>query len=125
MMISRGTYKVANRFVAAVTLSMVAVASLAAQPTAPPDFTGVWTNPGRAAMGGSRAAATPMVPPPLVPEAKARVDAYQKLVAKGGDTPGGFCLGSRHAGLDAGLRRLPHGDLPAAGADHGGLRSPQ
>ena len=51
-------------------------------------FTGAWTNAGAPGIGGATRAA-PQAPPPLKPEAKARIDAYQKLVAKSGDTPGG------------------------------------
>lgn len=71
----------------------------------PPDFTGVWTNAGRPALGGTTAVATP--PPPLKPEAKARVDAYQALVAKTGDTPGGMCLGTGMPGSMLGSGGYP------------------
>ncbi len=64
----------------AALLSSTLCAGLAM--AAPPDFTGVWTNPGRPAVGGARAPGAP--PPPLKPEAKARIDSYQKLVAKSG-----------------------------------------
>jgi hypothetical protein len=78
------------RFVAITCATMLAGAAFAASPT--PDFTGVWTNAGGAALGG----ATPgggQAPLPLKPAAKARIDAYQKLVSPTGDSPGGWCLG--------------------------------
>ena len=72
----------------------------------PPDFTGVWTNAGPPAIGGARTGAPPP-PPPLKPEAKARIDAYQKLVAKSGDTPGGVCLGTGMPGSMLGSGGYP------------------
>lgn len=72
---------------------------------APPDLTGVWTNAGRPGMGG----ATPAAPAPLAfnAEAKKRVDAYQALVGKTGDTPGGVCLGSGMPGSMLGSGGYP------------------
>lgn len=72
----------------------------------PPDFTGVWTNPGRPAIGGARAPGAP-APLPLKPEAKARIDAYQKLVAKSGASPGGNCLGTGMPGSMLGSGGYP------------------
>jgi hypothetical protein len=72
----------------------------------PPDFTGVWTNAGRPAIGGARTGELPP-PPPLRPEAKARLDAYQKLVAKSGDSPGGVCLGTGMPGSMLGSGGYP------------------
>jgi hypothetical protein len=71
-----------------------------------PDFTGVWTNAGGPGIGGATntGAATP---PALKPEAKARVEAYQKLVAKTGDTPGGMCLGTGMPGSMLGSGGYP------------------
>jgi hypothetical protein len=71
-----------------------------------PDFTGVWTNPGRSALGGTTAVGN-QEPLPLKPEAKARVDAYQKLVAKTGDSPGGVCLGTGMPGSMLGSGGYP------------------
>lgn len=71
-----------------------------------PDLTGVWTNPGRSALGGTTAVGN-QEPLPLKPEAKARVDAYQKLVAKSGDTPGGVCLGTGMPGSMLGSGGYP------------------
>jgi hypothetical protein len=71
-----------------------------------PDFTGVWTNAGGPGIGGATATA-PQGPPPLKPEAKARIEAYQKLVAKTGDTPGGMCLGTGMPGSMLGSGGYP------------------
>jgi hypothetical protein len=71
-----------------------------------PDFTGVWTNAGAPGIGGATRAA-PATPPPLKPEAKARIDAYQKLVAKSGDSPGGWCLGTGMPGSMLGSGGYP------------------
>ncbi len=73
----------------------------------PPDFTGVWTNAGRPAIGGARAPGAPPPLPPLKPEAKARIDAYQKLVAKSGASPGGYCLGTGMPGSMLGSGGYP------------------
>jgi hypothetical protein len=70
-----------------------------------PDLTGVWTNAGRAALGGATLTAPPAIV--LKPEAKARVDAYQKLVAKAGDSPGGHCLGTGMPGSMLGSGGYP------------------
>ena len=78
-------------FVAAAVATVLAGAALAASPVRP-DFTGVWTNAGAPGIGGATRGGGP-APLPLRPEAKARVDAYQKLVGPVGDTPGGWCLG--------------------------------
>ena len=60
-----------------------------------PDFTGVWTDyvdPQRpAGAGGPQAAALDL---PFTPDARRKVEAYRKLVAPTGDTPGGYCLGT-------------------------------
>jgi hypothetical protein len=71
-----------------------------------PDFTGVWTNAGGPGIGGATAAA-PATPLPLKPEAKARIEAYQKLVAKSGDSPGGWCLGTGMPGSMLGSGGYP------------------
>jgi hypothetical protein len=86
-------------------LALAATAAAAAGTAATPDFTGVWTNAGRPAMGGTtQAAAAPL---PLKPDAKARVDAYAKLVAKSGATPGGVCLGAGMPGSMLGSGGYP------------------
>jgi hypothetical protein len=62
----------------------------------PPDLTGVWTDyvdPRQpAAPAGSQAALAPGLP--FTGEAQRKVDAYRKLVAATGDSPGGYCLGA-------------------------------
>lgn len=60
-----------------------------------PDFTGVWTDyvdpqqPG--AGGGQTPAALDLA---LTPDARRKVEAYRRLVAPTGETPGAYCLGS-------------------------------
>jgi hypothetical protein len=71
-----------------------------------PDFTGVWTNAGRAALGGATLAGG-QAPLPLVATAKTRVEAYNKLVAKSGDSPGGHCLGTGMPGSMLGSGGYP------------------
>jgi hypothetical protein len=75
----------------AVCLSLAAVEAQAAA-AARPDFTGVWTNAGRPALGGTTGPRGAQALP-LKPEPKAKVDAYRALVTPTGDTPGGYCLG--------------------------------
>jgi len=60
-----------------------------------PDFTGVWSDyvdpqQPAAATGGPAAAALDL---PLTPDARRKFEAYRKLVAPTGDTPGAYCLG--------------------------------
>ena len=76
---------------AAVIFAGVGFAQTTAART--PDLTGVWTTyraPAAQAQGrgggGARGAQTEL---PLRPEARARVQEYQKLVSGTGDTPGG------------------------------------
>jgi len=83
-----------------VTMLMAAAAAataggarLVAQ--APPDLTGVWTdyvdpkepNP----LAGGQGGLAPGLP--FTEEARRKAEAYRKLVAPTGDTPGGYCLG--------------------------------
>jgi hypothetical protein len=59
----------------------------------PPDFSGVWTlhlEPGQTPFGFPGAAAKL----PFTPAARRKVDEYNALIAAGGDSPGGWCLGS-------------------------------
>jgi hypothetical protein len=65
---------------------------------AAPDFTGVWTTADGA--GNRTSFGTPVPQLPLRSEPKQRFDAFNKLVAPTGDTPGGVCLG---AGMPAAL----------------------
>ena len=76
----------------AVAATLLTGVALAAAPQHP-DFTGVWTNAGAPAMGGTTNTAANVVLP-MLPGPKARVDAYNKLVQPLGETPGGWCLGT-------------------------------
>src|SRR5262245_11752010 len=83
-------------FLGALATAALAVVALAQTPAArTPDLTGVWTTyrapGGQAARGGARGAQPEL---PMRPEARAKVQEYQKLIAGTGDTPGGFCLGT-------------------------------
>ncbi len=82
------------------------VSSGAQAASAPPDLTGVWTNAGAPAAGGTTNTAA-QVPLPMRPEAKARVDAYQALVRPTGETPGGVCLGTGMPGSMLGSGGYP------------------
>ncbi|MFM1886842.1 MAG: hypothetical protein RL026_1999 [Pseudomonadota bacterium] len=73
---------------------------------ATPDFTGVWTNAGGPGIGG-RTMAGAATPLPLKPGPKARVEAYQKLTATLGETPGGWCLGAGMPGSMLGSGGYP------------------
>jgi hypothetical protein len=100
-----------GRFVLTLLGLLLSTAAAAARP----DFTGVWgayREPGSAAPRRG----APQPPLPLKPEAKAKVDAYHALVAKTGDTPGGFCLGTGMPGSMLGSGGYPmeivqHDDL--------------
>ena len=86
-------------------LALALVAMGAAHAAAPPDLTGVWTNAGRPALGGTTGPA--QTPLPLKQEARKRVDAYQALVRESGDTPGGVCLGGGMPGSMLGSGGYP------------------
>lgn len=72
----------------------------------PPDFSGVWTfyNPGG---GGFRRGAGAPEPLPFTEIAQRKVAEYQALVAPGGDTPGGFCVGTGMPGSMLGSGGYP------------------
>ena len=70
---------------------------------APPDFTGVWTT----ADGAAPRSTTPAPSLPLRPEPKQRFEAFNKLVAPTGDTPGGVCLGAGMPGAMLGAGGYP------------------
>lgn len=95
--------KHSKRAVAGLVAVLVATAATAASP---PDLTGVWTNAGGPAMGGTTMAGG-QAPLPMKPEVKARVDAYQKLVSPLGETPGGMCLGAGMPGSMLGSGGYP------------------
>ena len=97
-----------------LAFALVALASvvLAQTPAArTPDLTGVWTTyrapagqtQGRGG-GGARGAQPEL---PLRPEAKAKVQEYQRLIAGTGDTPGGYCLGTGMPGSMMGSGGYP------------------
>ena len=94
---------------AAVALAGVALAQTPAART--PDLTGVWTSyraPAAQAQGRGAAGARGVQPElPLRPDARAKVQAYQQLVAGSGDTPGGFCLGTGMPGSMMGSGGYP------------------
>ena len=71
-----------------------------------PDFTGVWGNY-RAPGAGAPQRGAAQAPLPLRAEAQAKVDAYRALVAPGGDTPGGYCLGTGMPGSMLGSGGYP------------------
>jgi len=96
--------KLAGASALAAFISLGAMQAKAAAP-AHPDFTGVWTNVGRPALGGTTNVAP--AASPLKPEAKAKIDAYQKLVGPTGDTPGGYCLGTGMPGSMLGSGGYP------------------
>src|SRR5690349_18773762 len=73
-----------------------------------PDLTGVWTTyraPGQAQGRGGARGAQPELP--LRPEAKAKVQEYQQLIAGTGETPGGHCLGTGMPGSMLGSGGYP------------------
>src|SRR2546426_9271923 len=78
---------------AAIALAGVAFAQA---PAKAPDLTGVWTTyrapGGGGRSGGGARGAQPELP--LRPEARAKVQGYQRLIAGTGETPGGYCLGT-------------------------------
>jgi hypothetical protein len=88
-----------------VALAVAALVGAATAVAAPPDLTGIWTNAGRPGIGGATGPAA--VPLPLKPESRKRVDAYQALVAKSGDSPGGHCLGTGMPGSMLGSGGYP------------------
>jgi hypothetical protein len=95
------------RFAAALVLVTVGLVPLRAQ--APPDLTGVWADyvgepvPGGVSGGGG----APAPDLPYTADARAKVDAYRKLVGPTGDTPGGYCLGPGMPGLFMGGATYP------------------
>jgi len=88
-----------------IALAVGALVAGSAATAAPPDLTGVWTNAGQPGIGGATRAQPPALP--FKPEAEKRVKAYQALVAKSGDTPGGLCLGTGMPGSMLGSGGYP------------------
>jgi hypothetical protein len=90
----------------AMACSGTLVQAATAKAKARPDFSGVWTwftEPGSQAFRNSSNA--PVLP--FKPDAKAKADAYRKLVAKNLDTPGTFCLGTGMPGSMTGSGAYP------------------
>jgi hypothetical protein len=93
--------------IAAAAVAFAVGARLQAQ--GPPDLTGVWTdyidpqqpNP----LAGGQGGLAPGLP--FTDEARRKSDAYRKLVAGTGDTPGGFCLGPGVPGIILGGATYP------------------
>jgi hypothetical protein len=86
------------------TLSFLALAATAAER---PDFTGVWGNYREPGQTGAPRRGAAEAEVPLRPAARAKVEAYQALVAPTGDTPGGFCLGTGMPGSMLGSGGYP------------------
>jgi hypothetical protein len=85
--------------------AVVAALPLAASAASPPDFTGVWTTAD--GVGTRIAAGAASQPLPLRPEAKHRHEAFNRIVAPTGDTPGGVCLGAGMPGAMLGAGGYP------------------
>lgn len=93
MNILRGTFTVTAALMAALLCAKPLRAG-----AAPPDMTGVWTTADGAGNRTSFGSAIPKLP--LHAQAQQRFDAWNRLVAQSGDTPGGVCLG---AGMPAAM----------------------
>jgi hypothetical protein len=98
-------------FLLALATIALAGVGFAQTPTAKtPDLTGVWTTyrapaaQGQGQGGGARGAQPEL---PLRPEARAKVQEYQRLIAGTGDTPGGYCLGTGMPGSMLGSGGYP------------------
>jgi hypothetical protein len=98
------------------SLTILGVACLgslsAAAQTARPDFTGLWANyqnrggPGAGgAGGGGRGAAA--AGPSLTPEARAKVEQYQRMTAGTNHSPGNYCVGTGMPGSMLGSGGYP------------------
>ena len=66
--------------------------SAAGAASAAPDLTGLWSHTGRSLGGAATALTAPALP--LTPKGKAKVEAFQAIVAESGETPGMYCLGA-------------------------------
>jgi hypothetical protein len=93
-----------RRALAAALVSLVLGSARAAD--TPPDLSGIWTfyNPGG---GGFRRGPGAAEELPFTEEAKRKVAEYRALVAPGGESPGGFCVGSGMPGSMLGSGGYP------------------
>jgi hypothetical protein len=98
-------------FLLALAAGALACVGFAQTPaTKTPDLTGVWTTyrgaagQGQGRGGGARGAQPEL---PLRPEARAKVQEYQRLISGTGDTPGGYCLGTGMPGSMLGSGGYP------------------
>jgi hypothetical protein len=89
----------------ALAAAMLTMLPLLAGAAAAPDFTGVWTTADGA--GARPSSSAPAAQLPLKPEAKARFDAFNHIIAPTGDTPGGVCLGAGMPGAMLGAGGYP------------------
>ena len=87
-----------------LALSMSGQGALAAAAKRP-DLTGLWANTGRPTTNKDLPVTQQNVP--LRPEARAKVDDYNSLVAPKGETPGGVCLGTGTPSLLLGAGGYP------------------
>ena len=81
----------APAFAVAAACALITAGQAQAAAAARPDFTGVWTNAGAPALGGTTNVAAPT--PPIRPAVKVRVDAFNALINPTGETAGQYCLG--------------------------------
>src|SRR5678815_2564650 len=97
-------------FLIAFAIIVVATVAFAQTPAGrTPDLTGVWTTyrapTGQAQGRGGARGTQPELP--LRPEARGKVQEYQRLIAGTGDTPGGYCLGTGMPGSMMGSGGYP------------------
>lgn len=98
------TNHVVLRFSAGLFLSFAMLLAVRGALAAEPDFSGIWTwftTPGQPAFG------RPAVDLPLTELARKKVEEYRALVAKDGDNPGGWCLGTGMPGSMLGSGAYP------------------
>ena len=92
---------------AALLLALVLIGHGEAAAQRPPDLTGVWTDyvdPQQPdVLAGGQGGLAPGLP--FTEDARRKSDAYRKLVAATGDTPGGFCLGPGMPSLVPSIRQ--------------------
>jgi len=97
--------RLAPRAMIALCATVLTALPIAAPAASAPDFTGVWTTADGA--GNRSAAGAAAAPVPLRPEARQRHDAFNRITAATGDTPGGVCLGTGMPGVLLGAGGYP------------------